>query len=464
MTLDTEVIVIGAGVSGLTTAFLLAQGGVHVEIVEASPHAGGVITTEKHDGILYERGPNSALDTDPCIGALFEALGIADERIETRAAAATRYVAKAGRLMPLPMSPATFLRTRLFTLRGKLGLAREPFVAPAAPEADESVTQFVTRRLGKEFLDYAVEPFVAGVYAGNPDELSVNAAFPKLHGLEQRYGSLIKGQIKGARERAHRAGKVRNVARSFSFRGGMQTLTDALARALNPIRTAARASRIEHRSDGAFLVEVNNQAGSARIAARCIVLAVPADAAAHLLREHVPDAAQALEGIVYAPVASVACAYARRDVAHALDGFGFLLPRVEDGRILGALFSSSMFEGRAADGSVLVTAFVGGRRQPHLALENEATIAGVVHEELARFLGARNPGLTAMTRWPRAIPQYTLGHQRRMRHAEAAERDLPGLFLCASYRGGVSVGDCIKSAHETAGRVGAYLRSRSPAQ
>jgi protoporphyrinogen/coproporphyrinogen III oxidase len=191
---------------------------------------------------------------------------------------------------------------------------------------------------------------------------------------------------------------------------------------------------------------------------------VPADAAAHLLREHVPDAARALEAIVYAPVASVACAYARRDVAHGLDGFGFLLPRVEDGRILGALFSSSMFEGRAADGSVLVTAFVGGRRQPHLALENEATIAGIVHDELARFLGARNPGLTTMTRWPRAIPQYTLGHLLRMHHAEAAEREVPGVFLCASYRGGVSVGDCIKSAHEIAGRVGAYLRRRSPAQ
>jgi oxygen-dependent protoporphyrinogen oxidase len=193
MTLDTEVVVVGAGVSGLTTAFLLAQRGVRVEVVEAAPRVGGVIATENHEGILYERGPNSALDTDPCIGNLLSELGIAGERIETQAVAAKRYIVKDGRLRALPLSPSAFLRTRLFSLRGKLRLAREPFVSAASPETEESIAEFVTRRLGRELLDYAVEPFVAGVYAGNPDELSVRAAFPRLHALEQRYGSLLKG-------------------------------------------------------------------------------------------------------------------------------------------------------------------------------------------------------------------------------------------------------------------------------
>jgi oxygen-dependent protoporphyrinogen oxidase len=322
------------------------------------------------------------------------------------------------------------------------------------------VTRFVTRRLGSQFLDYAIEPFVAGVYAGNPDELSVNAAFPRLHALEQRYGSLLKGQIKGARERARRGEKAKNVAKSFSFRGGMQTLTDALAHALPSIRASAEAVRIGRRDDGSLEVELRDAPGTTRIVARSIVLAVPANAAAELVRPHAPDSAAALETIVYAPVASVTCAYSRRDVAHALDGFGFLLPRVENGRILGALFSSSMFAGRAPEGSVLMTAFVGGRRQPALALESQEVIAGLVHEALTRFLGARNPRFTAVTRWPRAIPQYTLGHAQRLSRAEEAERALAGLFLCASYRGGVSVGDCIKSAHETADRVVEHLRSR----
>jgi oxygen-dependent protoporphyrinogen oxidase len=459
MTPDTEVIVIGAGLSGLTTAFLLAQRGVRVEVVEAKSRVGGVIATEQRDGILYERGPNSALDTHPCIGELLEALGIAAERIDTQPAAATRYVVKDGRLTPLPTSPAAFLRTRLFSLRAKMGLAREPFVAAAAPAAEESVAQFVTRRLGREFLDYAVEPFVAGVYAGNPDELSVSAAFPRLHALEQRYGSLLKGQIRGARERARRREQGRNVARSFSFRGGMQVLTDAAAGPLD-VRLSCEAVGIARREDGALVVELGSGASTVRMTGRGIVLAVPADAAAALVRQHAPAAAQALESIVYAPIASVACVYARRDVAHPLDGFGFLLPRVEKGRILGALFSSSMFEERATDGRVLVTAFVGGRRQPALAGGTEETVAAIVHEALARFLGARDPALTAVTRWPRAIPQYALGHAQRMDRAVEAERAMPGLFLCASYRGGVSVSDCIKSAHEAARRVTEHLRHR----
>jgi oxygen-dependent protoporphyrinogen oxidase len=460
MTLDTDVVVVGAGVSGLTTAFLLAQRGIRVEIVEATLRAGGVIATEQHEGMLYERGPNSALDTNPCIAELLSALGIASERIETRAQAATRYVVKRGRLTALPTSPAAFLRTHLFSLRAKLGLAREPFIAPAAPGVEESVTQFVARRLGKEFLDYAIEPFVAGVYAGNPDELSVSAAFPRLHALEQRYGSLLGGQIKGARERARTREKGKNVASSFSFRGGMQTLTDALERAVGAVRTSSEALRIRRRDDGALEVEMRREAATSRIAARAIVLAVPAYAASQLVRPHVPDAAASLETIVYAPVASVACAYERRDVAHALDGFGFLVPRAENGHILGALFSSSMFEGRAPDGRVLITAFVGGRREPALAVESEGTITRLVLEALAGFLGARNPCFTAVTRWPRAIPQYTLGHTQRLSSAEEAERALPGLFLRASYRGGVSVGDCIKSAHETASQVAEHLQRR----
>lgn len=459
MTLDTQVVVVGAGLSGLTTAFLLARRGIRVEVIEAASRVGGVIATEKHDGILYERGPNSALDTHPCIGELLDALGISGERIGTRTEAAKRYILKNGCLAPLPMSPSAFLRTPLFSLRAKLGLAREPFVAPASPQTEESITEFVTRRLGREFLDYAVEPFVAGVYAGNPDELSLSAAFPKLHALEQRYGSLLKGQFKGTRERALRAEKGKNAAGSFSFRSGMQTLTDALAQGLKDIHTSSRALRIRRRDDGALDVEVSRETSADRIAARGVVLAVPADATAQLLRDSTPDAAQALEAIVYAPVASVACAYAHHDIAHALDGFGFLVPRSENRRILGTLFSSTMFDGRAPAGMVVLTAFVGGRRQPWLAFEGEEVIANIVHAELAALLGARNPAITAVSRWARAIPQYTLGHMQRLDRAGQAERDLPGLFLCASYRGGVSVGDCIKSAHETADRVQRHVLS-----
>ncbi|MGZ9013606.1 MAG: protoporphyrinogen oxidase [Burkholderiales bacterium] len=457
MNSDTDVLVVGAGISGLTTAYLLRQHGFRVELIDAAPCAGGVIATEKRDGLLYERGPNSILDTHPCIGGLLEKLGIAGERIDTRPVASRRYVVRNGCLMALPTSPPAFLKTRLFSVKGKLRLAREPFVRPAPAGAEESVTQFVSRRLGRELLDYAIEPFVAGVYAGNPDELSLAAAFPKLHALEQRYGSLIKGQIKGARERARRSDHAKNVARSFSFQRGMQTLTDALAESAGPIQVSSRARTIEREQQSRLTAQLESGGEFNRIDARAVVLAVPADAAADLLRAHLPDAAQALESIVYAPVASVVCAYRRADVSHPLDGFGFLVPRVEQRSILGSLFSSSMFEGRAPDGVALLTTFVGGRRNPSFALEREDLIIARVVDELRDLVGAGDPIATAVTRWPRAIPQYTLGHPDRVRRAEQSEHALPGLFLCASYRGGVSVGDCIKSAHETADKVSRYL-------
>jgi len=241
---DVDCAVIGAGISGLSAGYWLARRGISVEVIEAAARPGGVIGTECAGGLLYERGPNSILDTNPHIARLLENVGVLDRRIEASAVSAKRFVVRSGKLVALPTSLAAFLTTRLFSSRAKLALLREPFVAPAPTELDEAVADFVVRRLGHEFLNYAIEPFVAGIYAGNAEQLSLRAAFPKLHALEQRYGSLIKGQIYGARERARRIEKPRSVAASFSFRDGMQTLTDALAGALPRLRGAGRAAAL----------------------------------------------------------------------------------------------------------------------------------------------------------------------------------------------------------------------------
>src|SRR5512134_2373278 len=253
--MDCDVVVVGAGVSGLATAFHLQCRGHAVRILEAAPRAGGVIASRRRDGALYETGPNSTLDTTPLIGELLDAAGVAAARLDATAAAAKRYVVRAGRLVALPASPGAFLATPLFSLRAKLALAREPFVAPAPPGREESVAVFVRRRLGTEFLEYAIEPFVAGVYAGGPERLSVQAAFPRLHALEQRYRSLIRGQILGARERARQRERAKNTASSFSFRDGMQMLPDALARGLRGLETGVRVVRLARSADGAFEVE-----------------------------------------------------------------------------------------------------------------------------------------------------------------------------------------------------------------
>lgn len=466
MRVDTDVVIAGAGLSGLTTAFLLRRRGVRVLVLEAAARAGGVIDSVLRDGALYERGPNSGLDTTPLINQLLSLAGVRDQRVDASAIAARRYVLRDGALLPLPMSPPAFLGTRLFSWRAKLGLLREPFVAKAAAGHEETVSDFVRRRLGDEFLDYAIEPFVAGIYAGDPDRLSVPAAFPRLAALEQDYGSLIRGQILGARQRKKNAERAKNAAASFSFRRGMQTLTDALAHEQH-IDTDVCVTGLRREADGVFVLDCQRTAGTGErfeVRAKAVVLAVPAYAATGIVSGIAPEAAAALAAIVYPPVATIASCYRRADVAHPLDGFGFLAPRKEGSPILGCLFSSSMFDGRAGDDTVLLTAFVGGVRSGPLAREPEEQIAASVAAALQGHLGARQPLWQVVTRWPQAIPQYTLGHLQRMAAIERTEAATPGLRFCANWRGGVSVADCIKSAHATADAVASFLGTREPTQ
>lgn len=459
-----DVIVIGAGISGLATACWLHRRGLAVQVLEAGTRVGGTIGSVQDSGFLVEAGPNSALDSTPLIGELLSDLGIAAERVEASSAARNRYVVRDGRLIPLPLTPGAFLATPLFSWRAKLALLREPFIAAAPVDAEESIAQFVRRRLGSEFLDFAIDPFVSGVYAGDPEALSLRAAFPRLHALESRYGSLIRGQILGARERARSAERSKQSAAMFSFRNGMQTLPDTLAAHLGSLMLSAEATRIEARNARGLTVTVAEAGGEARFEADAVVVATPAYTAARLVAPFAPAAAVALDGIYYPPVTVCACAYRRDAVAHPLDGFGVLAPRRERRAVLGTIFSSTLFPGRAPEGSVLLTTFVGGARSPERALQNDQAVAATVQAELAGLVGAKgSPQFIRITRWPQAIPQYTLGHLQRMSEIERAESDQPGLFFCANYRGGVAVGDCIKSAAATAERVAKTLGGRTPA-
>jgi oxygen-dependent protoporphyrinogen oxidase len=419
---DVDVIVVGGGISGLAAAFGAQQRGASVEVLDAGARAGGVIGTVHRDGALYEVGPNSALDTTPLINELLDALGIRGERAEASAVASTRFIVRGGQPLALPMSPGAFLTTPAFTLGAKLRLLREPFIAPAPPDAEESIAAFVRRRLGTEFLDYAIDPFVSGVYAGDPEQISVRAAFPRLHALEQKYGSLIKGQIKGARERRLSAEKAKNTAGSFSFRRGMQTLPDALARAIGSVVTTVRVERIARNADGTWTVTGSRAGEPVARCARTVVLAVPAYVAAELVRDLAPAATQGLAAIPYAAVASVASAYRRADIGHSLAGFGFLVPKKEQRRILGSLFSSSMFESRRRRNGVAHSAGCAIR-----AARAAHELTAIVHDELTLRCPRRAP-VDEHQRWAHAIPQYT-----RPPRAPATRRGrgrrAPGLFF-----------------------------------
>lgn len=455
--IDADVIVVGGGISGLASAWELQQRGTRVLVLEAGARAGGCIATSREQGCLLESGPNSALETTPLIGPLLEALEIAGARIPANPEARNRYILRQGRLNALPLSPFAFLTTSLFSTRAKLRLLREPFIARGASDADESVAAFVRRRLGTEFLDYAINPFVGGVYAGNPETLSVAAAFPRLHQLEQAHGSLIRGQLLGARSREHNPEKSKQSAPMFAFREGMQTLTDAIAYRLAHIELGTEVESLVA-GGGDCIVNASNAGVRREFRSRAVLLAVPAYAAARLVEPFAPQTAAALSAIPYPPVTVVHSMYRRSVIAHPLDGFGMLVPECERRQTLGTIFSSILFRHRAPEGSVLLTTFIGGVRQPELARLGENEIADMVYAEHAALLGASaRPEFARIKRWPRAIPQYTLGHSARIGHVADAEHRFPGLFFCANYRGGVSIGDCIKSADRTAGEVVAFL-------
>lgn len=451
-----DVVIIGGGITGLATAVLLKKRGLSILVLEESVHAGGSIRSERVEEFLTEHGPNSTMETNPRIGELIRELGIDGERVAAGSAGKNRFILRRGRLVPLPMNPVAFVTSPLFSARGKVRLLTEPF-APSPTKSDETLAEFVVRRVGKEFLDYAVNPFVAGVFAGDPRRLSVRDALPKLFALEEKYGGLIKGAILGRRERRRRGEVSKQSAGIFSFREGMGTLTAAAARRLGgDLRLGVRAERIEKTTSGGFIVA----AGRETFEAASVVVTAQADRAAGLIRPFDGVVADDLLRILYAPVAVVTLGFRRIRATHPLDGFGFLIPEVERRRILGALFTSSIFPGRAPEGGALITAFVGGMRQPELVERSDEDLLEMTIEELVDIIGLRRPpDIVRIRRHPRAIPQYHLGHGAILRSVERFEATHPGLTLGGNYRGGISVADCAASAFRLADRICSHTMS-----
>lgn len=443
------IVIIGGGISGLATAWWLKKTGVSAVVLEQSGVVGGTMKTIRDEEWLVETGPNSALETTPLIQTLIDDVGLANEKIYANDQAARRYILRDGELRALPMSPGQLLRTSLWSTRAKLRLLKEPFVGRATRE--ETVAEFVERRIGRELLDYGINPFVAGVYAGNPKKLSVQAAFPKLYQLEKRYGSLIKGQIKGARERKRNGEISKDRARLFSFVHGMQSLPNAIARALGDgIRTGIGVVEIRRLPDGRFVV----RSEGAEWRASQVILCLPAGNTADLLRPFDGELADHLQSIHYPPVAEVFLGFRKSDVGRSLDGFGFLVPEVERRRILGCLWSTTLFPQRAPADHVALSTFVGGSRQPELCRLNDGDLTETILSDLRELLTIRNdPVYTRIVRWPKAIPQYEIGHLEKMAAIERLESRVPGLWVSGNFRGGIAVGDCIKQSEIVAQRV-----------
>lgn len=451
-----RVAVLGAGITGLTAAWHLARAGMDVTVFERSARVGGAIGAVRRDGWLHELGPNSLLEGSADVAAFIDAVGLGPRRLYATPAAKQRYIVRGGELVAMPASPPAFLTTRLFSWRAKLGLVGEVWRPRAPKDAEETVAAFVLRRLGREFLDYAINPFVGGVYAGDPALLSVRHAFPKLHALEQQHGSLLRGAFKRRNTSGGPKGRI------FSFPDGLGELPDALARSLGTaVRLAHGVTTVRRRrQDWQVDFEASGTRGTESFSA--VVCALPADALAGLAFEgpEPADTLQLLREIKQPPVVSVFTGYRRADIPHPLDGFGFLVPQVERRPLLGTLFSSTLFPGRAPEGFVALTSFVGGMRNPELTELGDDALVARVHEELTLLLGASaQPAFVHLQRWPRAIPQYTLGYQRFKDAISQVESASPGLFIGGNARDGISLANCIESGRRLADIASRFVQS-----
>lgn len=454
--MNADVAVIGAGISGLAYAHRARREGRSVVVLESGDRAGGVIRTHREDGFLVECGPNSVRMTDE-LEELIADVGLDDELVKGDARAA-RYVYRDGRLVKAPMGPASLVTSPVLSIRGKLRVLAEPFLRASRDTSEPTIAEFISRRFGNEVHEMLVSAFISGIYAGDTTKLSAAAVFPKLVELERDHGSVVRGGIAElrAKRRASKAASANGEAAApprkrrpltiVSFADGLDRLPARIGEALGKsLRLGTPVDRIE-RDDEGFSVVLADET----LRVRDVVVATPASAAASLLRPHSTRLAELLDGIEYPSLVSVSLGYRKKDVRHDSAGFGFLAPRVAGLRILGGIFPSSIFAGRAPEGWHAYTCFIGGATDPKAFELDDDDIVELVANDLAATVGASGaPRVLQVVRWPRAIPQYTIGHVDRVAEIERECGKL-GLRVLGNYLHGVSVGDCVKSAFAAA--------------
>jgi oxygen-dependent protoporphyrinogen oxidase len=453
-------LVIGAGISGLACAYRLKRLGVAVTLLESAERVGGLVGTVERDGFLFESGPQSFQGT-PVLLDLIQDLGLDGELVQANPRAA-RYVLRGGRLHEIPMSPRGLIGSSLLGVGSRWKIVSEPFRRTRRPSEDESVADFVRRKFGHEILEYLVSPFVSGVYAGDPEKLSLRSAFPTLDEWEREFGSVMRGAIKSRPLKAERQSQPP----LCSFRQGLATLIEALAKELGEsLRPGARAENLNRAGPagaGDYESRVARDGRTEIIKASAIVLAIPAYVAGHLVRSLSSTLAHTLSGIAYAPVAVVAAGYYAKQLAQPLLGFGFLVPRSEKVRSLGTVWNSSLFMGRAPDGCVVMTSFMGGATDPEIVDKPEDTIAALVHDENSRILRiAGRPVVSVVWKYGKALPQYNLGHGHLVQAIQDAEFATPGVFLAGNYLEGPAIGKCVERGFRTAEAVQSYLQKIS---
>ena len=465
-----DVLVVGAGISGLTIAHELAISKKYsVLVAEAQDRVGGAITSAKNDeGYQWEEGPNS-FQPAPELLRLAVQVGLKDELVLADGKL-PRFVFLNGKLNALPMTPPSAIASKILTWGGKIRLALGAigFARPAMA-GEESVDQFFSRLLGRQAVERLVAPFISGVYAGDPKRLSAKAAFSKIARLET-YGGLIAGAILSSKQRKAEKINDPNIPKTKagelgSFRQGIKMLPEAIATKLREQGSAIKQQwtlRSLEKQGEVYISKFDTPSGEETVTSRSIVLATPAYVTAKLLQDYLPAASQALNEIFYPTVACVVLAYPKSEFAYDMKGFGNLIPRTQGVRTLGTIWSSSLFTGRAPEGWQLLLNFIGGTLDPALAKLSESEIIAAVHQDLKKTIlrpdTKAEPKAIAVHVWDKAIPQYEIGHLERLAIVEAELQKSQGLYVSANFIGGVALGDCIKRSLQETNKIDAFLK------
>jgi oxygen-dependent protoporphyrinogen oxidase len=467
-----HVVVVGGGLSGLSVAFRLGQlnPSASVAVLEPRERPGGNIGTEDHGGFRVERGPNGFLDRTPAVPNLVRDLGLSDRLVAaSEGSRKNRYLFLGGKLRKLPRGPLGLLFSPLLSLRGKWQLFREPWRKMAGDvPADESVAAFVTRRAGREAADVFADALVTGIHGGDPAQLSVAATFPRLPVMEREAGSIIRGFMRAAKQRRREAearGEPRpGPQKMWSFREGLGVLADALAEVLGPALRCGVGVRSVSRGASAPGSQWAIDTDAGPLTADAVVLACPAHEQAEILAGLDPSLAGEIAGIPYNRIAVVALGYRQDDCPGSHDGFGYIAPQNTRRDVLGVQWCSSIFPDRAPPGCVLWRALCGGVHRGDVLDRDDDTLARAVHTEMELAMGVRGePVFRRIVRWPRAIPQYVVGHLERVARIESLAARHPGLFLTGNAYRGVAMGDCAEQGELVAAKVAAFL-AKTPSE
>lgn len=450
-----NIAVLGAGISGLSAAYWLRQRGFSVTVYEASDRVGGCIQSESIQGVEVEWGPNTVLETCAELRQLADDLGLQSRKYYGNARAARRYILRGGKLCALPGSPLQLIRSGLFSFSAKLRLLLEPWISRNRCP-DPSLAQFVERRLGREFLQYAIDPFVAGVSGGVPQRLSTQSAFPKLWRLEQTYGSLIRGMFLGARQRRQKRqqGQVpKDKARMFSFAGGLHMLTQALGEQVaDSLLLSHAVQNLTMLDKGCRITDVQGEQRDFT----AVISTLPAQPLASLWDSLDTDQAAKIRAIRYCPLVVVNLLIPVAQIGVSLDGFGFLTPACEQRNILGAIWGSVIFPHKTTQHAdqALLTVFVGGERQPHLLDMDDDNLKKELWKDLQEVMQIQGDYIWCqLRRWPQAIPQYEVGYKHLQEMFAEIEKKYPQMYLAGNIRAGVSLGDSVLCSYQTVERL-----------